>query len=76
MYSDDTSRVHRRALCGRLSPMLEIIRKKSGLSLTKDGILGTSGCKKWSTSCEIRSVGELFPDMIGLPGGGFIFLWG
>lgn len=48
--------------------------RKCPLSLMYEGINGTSGLMKWSTNCEIRSVGHSFADTIGLPGGGILHL--
>ena len=70
VYSELTSRVHRSVLIGSNLVYGSIICRKCVLSLTNYVSLGTHGCRKWSTNCDILSVGESFPDMIGLPGGG------
>ncbi len=44
------------------------------VSFTYDFSEKVVGLRKWSTNCEIFSVGEPFADTIGLPGGGFLFL--
>ena len=43
--------------------------RKCPLSVIYDFKVGTIGCMKWSTNCEILSVGHSLADMIGLPGG-------
>ena len=47
---------------------------KSVVSLTYEGVVDTIGCRKWSTSWEIRSVGLLLAETMGLPGTGVLFL--
>ena len=52
-----------------------MICRKCEVSLMKDLPFGAMSLRKKSTSWEILSVGELFPEMIGLPGGGSFPLW-
>ena len=65
MQSDDTSRVTRIALLGRL-PRLESLLRKSVVSLMCESKVETRGLMWWSTNCEMRSVGWLLDETMGV----------
>ena len=72
VYRPSTSRLKRKDPFGTF-PILEIFKRKSFVSLIYDGNLCDIGFKKKSTNDEIFSVGQPFPETIGLPGGGILF---
>ena len=64
------SKVHNNILDCKVTLLSIIIKWVE--SLMKDWVSSTKGPIKWSTNCDIFSVGTLLPETIGLPGG---FLW-
>ena len=71
VYRDVTSSVTNR-VPGGILPSVDIFCRKSVVSLMYDFVVLTRGWRKWSTNCDILSVGQPFADRIGLPGGGNI----
>ena len=68
VYRDETSNVPMIAVRGIWFFISSSFRRKSGVSWMYDGTLGTRGLRKLSMNKEMRSVGELLPETMGLPG--------
>ena len=70
MYRELTSSVANITSSGICVFSIKLI--KSVVSLRYDSCLVAIGCKSESTKLEIRSVGPLLPEKIGLPTGVFL----
>ena len=74
VYRLVTSNVTSKAPGGR-GPKSSKMFKKWEVSLMYDLPLVAISFRKKSTNCDILSEGHLFPEVMGLPGGGVMSLW-
>ncbi len=71
VYKETTSKVTRRAPSGMGGRFWMFLMKSVVFSI-KDGRSLTKGCRMWSTSPEILSVGQRLALTMGRPGGGLV----